>query len=331
MKTKRILSFAIAFMLVFSTCGCGKNTPSQQKDSPENPITLNIAFQYGLSYAPLVVCKEKGLIEAEYEKRTGQKIIINWNQMNSGADINTAFASGNLDIACMGIAPAISGISNNIGYKIFTNISGQEHGLMANDSSINTLNDYVGSDKQIALVNIGSIQHIILGIALVENGLDAHALDSNIVAMKHPDGMFSIESGSISSHLTSNPYIYMERQNQNLHEIDEVKNAWSSDYSFIVGLASEKIYNSPELYSVICDSFSSAIDYINANPQDAANITYTFDGNTYEDELAYIQAGSYSTNTAGILKLAQFMYDNKFIDRELKDFNHLVYDNVQGD
>ncbi|MBR6941120.1 MAG: hypothetical protein IKH65_09960, partial [Clostridia bacterium] len=66
-----------------------------------------------------------------------------------------------------------------------------------------------------------------LAKALTENGFDAHALDANIIAMKHPDGMTSLESGSVKCHLTSSPYIFYELDNEDLHELTEVYNAWS--------------------------------------------------------------------------------------------------------
>ena len=322
---KNMKRIATSLLLAFSLCLCGCGAKDSTKDA-----SINIAYQYGLAYAPLIICKEQKLIETEYYNQTGKELTINWSQMSSGADINSAFASGDLDVACLGIAPAITGISNNIGYKIFTSISGQEHGLMTNDDSINSLEDYIDSSNQIALVNTGSIQHIILAMALSENGYDAHALDSNIVAMKHPDGMVSLESGSISGHLTSNPYIYKERTNSSLHELDEVKNAWSPDNSFIVGIASEKIHNDDILYKIVCDSFKTAIDYINENPEEAAKLTCELNGNSFEDELKYMQAGSYSAETANVFSLATFMYDNQFITNEIKDYNELTYDNVKG-
>ena len=60
--------------------------------------------------------------------------------------------------------------------------------LMTNDKNIKSLGDLIGSDDLIAVVNIGSIQHIILAKALKNAGYDAHALDANLVGMKHPDG-----------------------------------------------------------------------------------------------------------------------------------------------
>lgn len=324
----------IVLIATTSLClnGCGLSTPTNSEKSPsDESVMINIAYQYGLSYAPLVLCKEQGIIEKNYFNKTGKNLIINWSQMSSGPDINTAFASGDLDVACMGIAPAITGISNKIGYKIFTNISGQEHGLMSNDASINSLEDYIGSNNQIALVNIGSIQHIILAMSLVKNGYDAHALDANIVGMKHPDGKVALESNSISGHLTSNPYIYMERENSNLHELNEIKDTWSVNDSFIVGVASEELYSNTELYSTVYDSISEAIDILNSNPEDAAQITCELDGNSLEDELQYMKAGSYSTTTSGILDLANFMYENQFISEKIDNYSDLTYDNVVGD
>ncbi len=64
----------------------------------EETATLNIAYQYGLAYAALAVMQDQALIEQEYEALTGNQVEVVWNQMNSGADINTGISSGNLDV-----------------------------------------------------------------------------------------------------------------------------------------------------------------------------------------------------------------------------------------
>lgn len=334
-KFKKVSALVLSFLLTISLSACGTSPQSGNNTAAapkEDPDTLNIAYQYGLAYAPLVICQNNKLIEQAYKETTGKEVNVVWNQMNSGADINTGIASGELNVGFMGIAPAITGISNKVGYKIFTNLSGQEHGLMTNDSEINSLDDLINSDKQIALVNIGSIQHIILGLALDASGYDAHALDSNLVAMKHPDGMTALESNSISCHLTSNPYIYKERENSSLQELNEVKNVWSADKSFIVGVASESLYNdNPELYQALCSAISESIDYINNDFEAAADITAEYDGNSIDDEIKYLQTGKYTAETKGIYELSQFMYDNKFIDNGFDNYSDLVFSNVKGD
>ena len=49
-----------------------------------------------------------------------------------------------------------------VGYKIFTNLSGQEHCLMTNNINITSFDDLIGSKYQIALVNVGSFRDMIL-------------------------------------------------------------------------------------------------------------------------------------------------------------------------
>ncbi len=329
-KMKKLLVLCAAAMVVFTGCGEKKEESASNK-SVEN-ATLNIAYQYGLGHVPAVIAKEKGFIEEAYKDATGKELTINWNQMSSGADINTGIASGSLQAGFMGAGPAISGVTKDVGYKIFTNITNQEHCLMTNDESITSLGDLIGSEHQIALVNIGSIQHIILAKALYNAGYDPHALDSNLVAMAHPDGMSALESGSVACHLTSSPYIYMERANKDLHEIQEITEALTVDNTFNVGVASEELYNNnKELYQALCDGVQAAIDYINNNMEEVAKLTYELDGNSLEDELEYLQKGRYTAETSGIFELAVFMADNDFIDKKPESYSDLVFDNVTGD
>ena len=297
----------------------------------EGDAHLTIAYQYGLAYAPAVVAQTENMIEKAYADATGGALTVEWVQMSSGADINTGIMSGSVDVGFMGVGPAITGISKNVGYKIFTNLSGQEHGLMTNDVAIESYEDLVGTDHQIALVNIGSIQHIILAKSLADNGYDPHALDANLVAMKHPDGMNALMTGSLPLHLTTNPYIFRERETDGLYEIDELKEAWPRENSFIVGVAAIDLHdNQPELYAALCDGIAAGIDYVNGNIEATAALTSQFDGNTPEDELRYLQMGNYATQTQGVEAMAQFMFENGFIEADPGAYADIVFDNVKG-
>lgn len=307
------------------------STGNASSDSGDE-VVLNIAYQYGLAYAPLAVMQKQELIEKNYKEATGKDVKVVWNQMNAGADINTGIASGDLDAGFMGVAPAITGVSKKANYKIFTNLSGQEHGLMTSREDLKSLDDLVQSDAQIALVNIGSIQHIILAQALVENGLDAHALDAQLVAMKHPDGMTSLTSGSIACHLTTNPYIYKEREQGNLYELSEISDFWTNEKSFIVGVASTALHDeNQELYLALCQAVEEAVSFINQDMEAAAKLTCELDGNTEEEEQKYMQLGKYFVETKGVFALSQFMAEHDFIENAPQSYEELVYDNVKGD
>lgn len=325
MKKYRAFIYCLIIMLLLAGCSNTNHTNGKEVK------TLNIAFQYGLAYAPLIIAQEQNFIETAYKEATGEEIKIIWTQMSSGADISAGITSGSIDAGFMGIAPAITGTLKDAGFKVFTNLSGQEHGLMTNDKSIVSLNEIISSNYQIALVNIGSIQHIILAKALVESGYDAHLLDSNIVAMKHPDGMTALETGSVKCHLTSSPYIYLERSHDNLYEIDSISAAWPVDKSFIVGVAAENLYTEDEeLYYAICKGISDAIDFLNKDINAAARITCEFNGNSFDNEVKYLKLGNYKTETNGLFEMAQFMYENGFVDRKAENYHDLVFENVKG-
>lgn len=329
MKRRIVAGIMTVVLLGGCMMGCGNTT--ETGTGTEAEVTLSIAYQYGLAYAPAMIAKEQGLIEKAYKEATGEDVEVVWNQMSSGADINTGIAGGSIQAGFMGVAPAITGVMNNVGYKIFTNLSGQEHGLMTTDPAIESLQDIVYKNAQIALVNTGSIQHIILARALNNAGLDPHALDSNIVAMKHPDGMAALESGSVPCHLTSSPYIFMERENTELYEVPGVNEVITVEDSFIVGVASNTLYNeNRELYDAMCTALGGAIDYINENTQEAAKITCEYDGNDVATQLEYMKNGYYSTETKGVYDLAVFMAENGFVETAPENFYDLAFENVSG-
>ena len=330
MKKLVMLLASLSVLLLLAGCG-GDSKKAEKPVAPKAEKKISIAYQYGLAYAPAVIAKEQGLIEKYYKEATNETVKVEWVQMASGANINTGITSGNIDIGFMGLGPAITGISKGLNYKIFTNLSGQEHGMMSNDPSIKSVKDLIGTKKQIALVNIGSIQHIILAKALADNGVDAHALDSNLVAMKHPDGMAALESGSLPCHLTSSPYIFMEHKNKKLHEIPEVKKAWTVKDSFIVGVASKRLHDDTKLYTAVCKAIADGVKYINNNGQKCAELMAKYDKNPVDVELQYIKNGNYSVKTSNLLVMAKFMATNKFIKDAPKDYRSLTYDNVEGD
>ena len=332
---KRIAIVLMSLVISAMVVGCSKNEPVNNTESvvkTESVAKLNMAYQFGLAYEPVILCKLNGTIEKEYEKLTGKKLEITWNQMNSGADINTGIASGSIDVGFLGFPPALTGISKKLGYKIFSNISGTEFGCMTNDDSVKSFADLIGSNKQIAVVNIGATQHIVLGKALSEHGYGAHDLDSNLVAMKHPDGMSSLVSGAIACHVTTSPYIQKERDTEGLHELNELKESWDLKDTHIVGVAAETLKNdSPDVYKALCNAIATEIDNINKNPEEVAKLTAELNGNTVENELKYIKEGFYSVNTKGLFKLSKFMSQNGFLDTEFSKYEDLVFDNVKGD
>ncbi|MBK5253985.1 MAG: ABC transporter substrate-binding protein [Peptostreptococcaceae bacterium] len=323
MRIKKVVVFTLIIMLLaLSLAGCG----SDEKTETEGKYTVKIAMQYGLSYAPLKVVMEQKLIEKNCDN-----VEVEWVTLNSGTAITEALASGDLDFGAMGVAPAVTAVNAGVPVKIASNISAQPQKLMTNDPNIKSINDI--TDEQIALVTIGSIQHITLAMAAKEYLGDAHALDNNITAMSHPDGMTSLLTGAIPMQLTSSPYIYKE-MDEGMTEVKEISDIWPDGKSFIVMLGTNKIYeDNPEVYEGVTEALAEAIDYINNNKEESAEMLCEQEDVTKEVMLDWLNyPGSiYSKETTGVLSMATFMINEGFIKGDVPEsLDELAFDNVEG-
>ena len=288
---------------------------------------MTIAYQGGIGYAPVHIMEAKKLIEKNYDG----EIEVVFQKLDSGADINTGIIGGTIDVGCMGVAPAISAVANGVPAKIVSNLCSQSHGLMTSDSSIKTLKDI--GNTQIALVNIGSIQHILLSMACEKELGDAHALDANIVKMAHAEGYAALESGTYKLHLTSSPFINRERENDKYTEIKAVNKIWPDGNSFLVAMASTKLQEENKaLFDAIVKSFDEAIEFINTDKQGTAEIVCEYLGQDVETTLSDLNdpTSMFFGSLKGAGEMADFMFRANFIEKEV-EFEDLKFSNVKGD
>lgn len=319
---KKVIAVMLILIMTLSLAACGGGD-----ETADGKTKLTIAHQYGIAYAPLEIMKQQKLIEKHYDG-----VEVEWSTLNSGSAINEGFLSGDIDVGAMGVGPAVTGVTSGVPYKICSNMSAQPHKIMTNNPNIKSLKDI--TDEKIALVNIGSIQHILLAMAAKEQLGDAHALDENIAAMAHPDGMSSLISGSVDCHLTTSPYVFKEAEEDGITEVEALESVWPSGNSFIVAVASTDLQeNNPELYDAVVAALAEAIDYINNNTAEAAEMlceAEDVDAATMEKWLTDKDC-AYSTETKGVMDMANFMAEEGFLENEgPKDFSDLAFDNVKG-
>ena len=101
--------------------------------------------------------------------------------------------------------------------------------------------------------------------------------------------------------------------------------------SFIVGVASETLKEEePLVFDALCEGIKKGMEYIAENPEETAEMLCQLDGNTPEDELKYLQLGSYTAETSGLFDMASFMAENNFIESAPSAYEDLVFDNVEG-
>ncbi len=328
LRTTISLILCAAVLTGLCACGAPSSGPAAASESAGAPAAehLTIAYQGGIGYAPVHIIEAKNLLKENYDG----DLEVEFVKLDSGAAINEGIIGGTIDVGCMGLAPAISGVAAGVPYKVLTNLCSQSHGLMSNDPAVTCIADIQPEDS-IALVNTGSIQHILLAMAVEKALGDPHALDNNIRPMAHAEGMAALESGTVKLHLTSSPFIHQERENANYTELTELSEVWPGGNTFLVAMASQKTAENTALFEALKKSFAQAIDFINENQDEAAEIETEYLGLDLETVKKYLNQkdSAFFSEVRGAGDMMSFMKRAGFIENEvsIEDF---LFDGVSG-
>ena len=156
---------------------------------------LTIGYQTGID--PSKVAQADGL----YEKAIGEKIA--WRRFNSGPQVVTAIASGDVQIGNLGSSPLAAAASRNlpiVAFMVSAQINASEALVVRNGSGIDTPEDLVG--KTIATPFVSTSHYSLLG-ALKHWGLDAQKV--NVVNLQPAEIAAAWKRGDIDGAFVWSP------------------------------------------------------------------------------------------------------------------------------
>lgn len=321
--TIKSLYILLTFLVISGfLIGCNSEKPPSKES-----LEISIAEQYGLAYAPLQIMKEKKLMEKNLD---GVK--VNWKQMGNTAAIREAMISNQIDVGFMAIPPFLIGWDKGMEWRIASGLSSMPVGLVTYREDINSIRDFSSKDR-IALPQPGSVQHILLSMACETVFNDSHKLDNQLVTMSHPDGMNALlAKKDVTAHFTSPPYIFKELNNKDFHQILSGEEAMGKDYTFIIGVTTNEFHNNnPEIYIAFINGLNEAIEFINENPEESAEILAKEYDIPTEEVLSYIThpGTKYSSTIKGLQEFADFMEKNDYISKSFKDFEEILWEDAK--
>jgi len=181
MKIKKytaLLTTILSVGILITGCsGAKTSSTTATTQASESSQPKEIRLGYFQSPNGELLAKGEKLLEKKFPGVT-----IKYVQFDVGRDVNTAMASGSIDIATIGTPPGTNGIVNDLPYKIYYlhDIIGASEALVVkNTSGINSIADVKG--KKIA-TPFGSTSHFSLLSALKQNNIsekDVTILDMN--------------------------------------------------------------------------------------------------------------------------------------------------------
>ncbi|MBS7525587.1 ABC transporter substrate-binding protein [Fusibacter paucivorans] len=257
----RMCAFLAALFVMTVMTGCN--------DTAKETNKLVIADQFGLAYAPIEVLKETPILTDVLKAHGLEDVTVEWVRMGNTAAIREAMVAGQLDIGFVAIPPFLLGREGGMDWKIISGISESPVGLVAKEDG--TSFETIDGSKRIILPQLGSVQHILLAMASERTFGDATALDAQVVAMTHPDGMTAMLSDTDSYlHFTTPPYLEQELADSQFTTLIDGETCFGGPFTFIVGICPERVYAKTELYTAFSEALDQAIDYLNASPDEAS-------------------------------------------------------------
>jgi NitT/TauT family transport system substrate-binding protein len=303
---------------ILALMGC-----SSKNDSKNN---ISIAEQFGLAYAPLQIMKENKILEKNYP---GVK--IDWKQLGNTAAIREAMLSNQVEVGFMAIPPFLIGLDKGMEWKIATGLSESPVALVTNSENIKSIKDF-SKTARIALPQPGSIQHMLLAMQCEKEFGDAKKLDNLLVTLAHPDAMNALLSAKdITAHFTTPPYLFKELEQKNIHQILDGKDAIGVDFTFVVGVTTNKFHDiKPELYKALVSSIKESIVFMQNNPDKSAEILAPIFKLSKDEVFKYITNKDmvYTDEVKGVDEFAKFMKKNNYISNEYSDKSSMMWEEV---
>ena len=312
--SRRILSALAATALTASLASCSLAPSSGDTGGCEELSSITIAYQPGLGYANLLLVQVDGALEEELPG-----VDITWRELNSGAAIRDGTLAGEIQMAAGGAGPFIIGRGAGMKWKMISSLNSMNLQLMTMDPDIRSLEQLEG-DGSIAMPGPDSIQSIVLRKAAQHELGDPRALDSQIIAMGHPDGMQALVAGQLEAHLTAPPFQQQEAE-QGAHALVDSYEVFDGPHTFNGVYAMEDFVEcNPDVASAMIEALDTANQEIADDPDAAAERLVDaiggMDAAEISEELT-AEGTEFTTTPVSMGLFASFMEETGLIREEL--------------
>jgi NitT/TauT family transport system substrate-binding protein len=284
---------------------------------------LTIAYQPGIGYAPLLLIKQQKSLD-----KALPGVQVEWKQLDSGAAIRDGMLSGDIQVGSGGLGPFLIGWAKGVDWKVLAPMEDMDLWLMTKSPKYKGLDDFKSGGK-IAMPAPDSIQAVVLSKLSQEKLGDPDALEDNIVALGHPDGLQALLSGQLAGHLTSPPFEFQE-QAKGARKIGSSYEAFGGPSTFNSVYVREGFYDSQrKAMDTLHRQLTAAVKMLRDQPDKAAKLLSEESGGqtSAADFKTYIThpGVEYTTTPHKFKEIADYMKKIGLIDKAPKDFKELTF------
>lgn len=257
---------------VLAACG-GKEEQATTTNGADTAEASEVRIGYfpNMTHIATIVALEKGY----YAEQLGEDVTVSTRTFNDGSAFMEGMSTDAIDLGTVGPTPALNNYIKNPQHEIIAGaVNGGAVLVVRADSGIETVADLAG--KTVAIPTFGSTQDIGLMKALQDAGLKVKTSggDVNTVKQAPADTAALFIQGQIDAAATQEPWGVNIETNAGAKLLlgpDEF--AWGNESTNTVLVATKEFTSAnPETTKSVLKAHAAAIDFINANPEEAIQL-----------------------------------------------------------
>lgn len=294
--------------LVLSVSACGGDDADASRST-----TVHFATKENFAYLPIYVMIDEGIL-----KKHIPGVKIEFMGVNSSVDAANGVVSGRVDATIAGTTSFLTAWANHVPWKIASGSSTAQIKLIAKKGRYQRLAD-IGAKARIAYPSPGSIQDLVLAMAAKNQLGDANDFKNRLQPLGEPDASNALKSGNVDLDFTQSPFSDKLLADPGYTTVLDSKDVVGKAALAVFVLSDKFSRSDPKVRAALATAFAETLDFINQNPEKAAQVALNHKiGTDLAADKASIAANTYGKSIEGIETLATFMSREGFIKREAK-------------
>lgn len=253
---KRFILLLVGILAIIPFGGC--------VDEEDTPIGMAVEFMDHAACA--YISQEKGWYEDE-----GLELAA-YESYATGMALASALARGDIEVAYVCLVPAINAYANaGVDIKIVAGTHKYGYALMVNPEKVSSIEDLEAEDINIGCVREGGAVDVVLNKVLDEYDLDEEAILSKIRRMNPAKQLMSIQTGQLDAAFLPEQWATMA-EDYGFEVMLMSQDVWPEMQGSVLVVKQELIDESPEAVRSLIRVSQKATEWINENPEEAAEV-----------------------------------------------------------
>lgn len=271
-------------------------------------------IQYGVSYLPLMLIEEEKLLGAALAELGEPGAELKLQRVSGSTAVNEGLLAGTADVGVMGV-PSLLIIAEKTrgGVKGLASCSSFPMVLNTVVDRIKTIADFSPQDRIATPANT-SPQNLCLRMAAEKFLGDPKKLDTNVVALPHPDAMSAMLAGTeVSSHFTNAPFAQFEADDKRVHRVLSSEDILGKPSTFVLLAANARFVDrNPKVSQAMVTAVDAAMKRIKEDPARAAALYLRLEPSKsmnveYVERILRDPENVFSVPPGGVMTYADFM------------------------